>query len=878
MTTFTISSNTNIDACAGGTGGHVYNISNAAVLTIDQDSRAGLNGTTANSIERIVTASTGGTTLIEARYVRLIPFTDGSGTIEAGATVDCGDATGKVIAIYTSKTAAPALTGASGWIKVKAWNSVAYPTSGTFTKGGFTFTISGADIVGWIEVLAEEGTTAAPGCEYTGAYLPGVGHDYGFEALGEWFELGTTSGESNQTFQIPTNGQLCYIPGIFIEKTSGVGDFEFYANVADATDIATDIRAKVCWVPNTGLARLGNNGSTAAGYTPSANLRVVVGNIITSHCTAAARTANVIPNATTTTRFAIGSTSYGTSISVKYRINKASVGWRLYWYNAQPGSEMSYSGVFDSMSIISGNNLSLDHVGVGLSANLNQIAFDLAGFSSSTVSDCAFWSSAASGVAVIRLIGCRDLVFNRVKASSARNFTVSYNSSFSIGGSLRISLNYCHCVSSGALAIATGAADVTAVGTQYVDKISGTTGTTGNVAVSIGAGSSGVKIDGLSFLGLTNVHPLGGIVSCATGVTDCIVCNIGSYASPLDFGSANSAQYFVTCPGGSATSQVRIFACYASNVRNSLANSFNDSYKQNTWSSGVQYALASRPLSSDSDWRGVCCAGTLGTVDNIPGTHFWDSHTSTTAGRYILLMHPASALSAPYVTFAPSATAFFNGSNGLFLKSVNDTCTWEDRVYRIGHTGFSGAPVMAGGTSSNYLIEYAIDLNDGVGWRDFEAASAVNLEARNASIDSARGFKIKVRITTTNANTSAITSLYFGTTSTTTTQAYQYKMYETPVTIHCVDAVTLLPVAGAVVWVEAGTGGEYSRFTEVGGGTSDANGDCVVVLKHDAAQQIEGTARKTSASPVYSQGVLQATIAPGVSQIIVVAMTREDQI
>jgi len=92
MTTFAIATNTNIDACAGGTGGHTYNLSNGAALTIDQDSRAGLNGTSANTIERVTVAATGGSWLLDGRYVRLVPFASGSGSAVAGETVTCGSA------------------------------------------------------------------------------------------------------------------------------------------------------------------------------------------------------------------------------------------------------------------------------------------------------------------------------------------------------------------------------------------------------------------------------------------------------------------------------------------------------------------------------------------------------------------------------------------------------------------------------------------------------------------------------------------------------------------------------------------------------------------------------------------------------------------
>lgn len=870
MTTFTISSDTNIDACAGGTGGHVYNLSNAAVLTIDQDSRAGLNGTTSNSIERIVTASTGGTTRFDGRYVRLIPFTNGSGTITAGATVDCGSATGKVIAVYTSLTDAPALTGASGWIKIKAWNSVAYPTSGTFTKGGFTFDITGPDIVGWIEVLAVEGTTAEPGLAYTGAYIGG------FEMLGEWFELGTTSGTSNQTFQIPTNGQACYIPGVFIEETVGAGDFEFYANVADATDIATDMRGKVCWIPSTGLVRLGNNGTTTAGYTPGAGRRVVIGNIITSHCTAAARTANVIPNATLANRFQIGAT-YAT-VPVRYLINKSNLTWYLVAENAA-SVVLTNSTYSDSFTLV--NSLSpfqLVNVGCGISQNANYQAISIEGcVVGGTVTRARMWSAQATAdskrmasAVNSSAVGLTDTVF-----AFARNVAANYVISLRVSNCTNLHGDGVWCI--GGCVRAEYSLNTKIDNLRYCSCVSGSTVSTYVQQSVVAYGSKATIVNGVDFTDAINVHPYTCIFSVESGSSDSVLSNIGEYAAPLSLGSANQSGYLMIAGGArSACSGAKVVNCYVTNSRSGFMSDRIEMFRTNVWSSGDDYGQSARPQCNESDWRGVKCAGTLGTADSYFGLHFWDAFTSETAGRLILLAHPASAASAPYVTFTTSTTAYFNGANGLILKAVDDTCTWEDKVYRIGHTGFSGAPVMAGGTASNYRIEYDIDLNDGVGWRGFETASAVNLEARNASIDAARGFKIKVRITTTNANTSAITSLYFATTSTTTTQAYQYKMHETPVTFHAIDATTLGNVAGAWVYVDAGAGGEYVAGTEIGRGQTDANGLCTIVVKHDAAQIISGVVRKSSATPFYNQGVLQASVTPGEAQTIVTALTRED--
>lgn len=135
MATFNVTTAQNIDELAGKTGGDVFNI-NGGVLTIDQHSRFGLNNgnasaTTATSMGNItISATLGGTVNIDGRYVRLIPYDGGSGTLPAlNSLVTQGGASGKLVCVYSSLTAAPVTTGtipATGWIMIKQWNETPY--------------------------------------------------------------------------------------------------------------------------------------------------------------------------------------------------------------------------------------------------------------------------------------------------------------------------------------------------------------------------------------------------------------------------------------------------------------------------------------------------------------------------------------------------------------------------------------------------------------------------------------------------------------------------------------------------------------------------------------------------------------------------------
>jgi hypothetical protein len=241
MTAYTLTKNTTLRdlTVAGGysarSGGDSITNTNGWSLTIDQDSQYGhgspaIGATTSGSLGSITqTAASGGDIIVDSRYVRLIPFNTGSGTLTIdGSTQTIGSATCIVIGIYTAMNVAPATTGASGWLKVTAWNSVAFPTSGAFTKSGFTFTITGASVPGWIEIVGDDAATMT---------LNRLGK---FQVLGAYYEIGTTDGNRATTYQIPNNGKQLYVPAIQVQGAAwSITGATWSAGVATFTTSAT---------------------------------------------------------------------------------------------------------------------------------------------------------------------------------------------------------------------------------------------------------------------------------------------------------------------------------------------------------------------------------------------------------------------------------------------------------------------------------------------------------------------------------------------------------------------------------------------------------------------------------------------------------------
>ena len=156
MTAFTLAANATLrdvgnagiwGVATARSGGDTVD-TNGFKLTLDQDSRYGLSGTTSTTWGNLtINAAKGGEIHIDGTKVWMIPFTGGSGTLTLGTQITIGGVTCNTIGIYTALTAAPSTTGASGWLKVtNASGTPGAISSGTYA--GFTLTANGAAVRG----------------------------------------------------------------------------------------------------------------------------------------------------------------------------------------------------------------------------------------------------------------------------------------------------------------------------------------------------------------------------------------------------------------------------------------------------------------------------------------------------------------------------------------------------------------------------------------------------------------------------------------------------------------------------------------------------------------------------------------------------------
>jgi hypothetical protein len=261
--------------------------------------------------------------------------------------------------------------------------------------------------------------------------------------------------------------------------------------------------------------------------------------------------------------------------------------------------------------------------------------------------------------------------------------------------------------------------------------------------------------------------------------------------------------------------------------------------------------------------KGIGGTPALTAATSIYGTHFIDCHTSTTAGRLVFLMNETTSLTASQVTL--SGGAAFTSTGGLYMPTIGQIAIFEIPYYIIGHTAFqNSALVMAGGTATNYTYRYQIDKNDGNGfssWSAVKTATTLGTALNGETLDASLGFKLKLEITTGTTNTTAITSAYLLTSSTTTTQAYQYPLEIVTVKITAKDAADFSVIENARIYLEADTGGDLPVGTVIMNTLTNASGiaqDTGFAFTNN--QPVIGRSRRGTTPPLYKTSPLSGTI------------------
>lgn len=818
-------------------GGDTYAL-NGKTLTIDQDTRYGLSGATTYSLGTItVSATLGGTINIDGRYVRLIPYNTGSGTITAGTLITVGSATAKVIGLYSAINTAPVLTGvATGWIKVTEWNGVAFPTSGTYTQAGFTFTVTGADKAGWIEVVGDEASTI------TANRLGAV------NITGEWFEVGTTTGTTTSTYQLPTNGSVQYYPAVWVETGTATGVYEPYpcaGSLVAAASTATDaVRGKVCWATTAGVLRLGHDGTNVVGYCPPAGRNIRIPNILTANCTTAARATNALPNATLATRYDFTTTGGGV-----INIDKA----LLTWY---PSFAQAYSvsltdvGIAEQLSMSEiAAPMTLTRVAVGQCAAQAQYGLLMSlCFAGGTFDNC-IWTSAslaASGRYTKSITDISDFTFNNEKDYS---FVIRGNATTGAANITRaIDCTWNNLQMGLGQYLLTTCNGLTFNNTVYHDCIT-TTATANPMSVwACASNTLNCKFDGLTFGGLTNVQPYTAILSVnAAGCANIKLRNIGtSPSSQLSLGATNATGTVCALATGAAAQDIKLQRIFTSLTRTNLYSGDNSSTRITVENCMGDYADVPVNAMLNVLCRGVGATPTYAGQVSVYGSHWFDHFTSTTVGRIAVLMNETTSLTSSQVSL--SGGAAFTSAGGLYMPTVGMTATFTMPYFSLGHTGFANsALVMAGGTATNYTYAYQIDTGSGFSaWSAELTATALGTALNGVgAINPATGVKLKLRITTGTTNATAITSVYVITSSSAAAQANYY-----PLDTNTLSLTGLIPGSDVVIL----TSGTNTVINDV-----DANSGDSYSWIYSGAQTVDVGVIKAGCVPLYIRNLSLTT-------------------
>jgi hypothetical protein len=742
-----------------------YAISNGTTLRINTDSYWCANHSTAfGSLDTVTYSGVGGRVLADPTAIRVLAYTGGGGTVPAiGASITQGGVTGVLLGVWSGWQAEPTAVGAAmpatGYIKFKS------VTGGAFAAGalaGITATAAEASRQGWMEIRGADTATIT---------VPRIGK---FETVGAWFELGTTNGARNQVIPCPTTATVAGVfPAVWIETSAGSGVYERFVgagSIVAASTIPTDARGKIVW-QTTGGIRIGFDGTNNVGYLPPTGCKVRIPATIFTCCTrtAAGSGLRVLPNATLATRQEFVTTSAGDIVLD---------GCVMQWYcNFQQAfrADVTNSAISDSLVLQeTASPLNVDNIAVApTQAQLNFALNMVSNFGGGVVQNVALtrFSLAASGAYVNTCNYNKGVAFSNVKSQTLLNRANATTGTWT--ATQNVDCTWTNCTDIGGRAIHVGAQRPIYTNRHYADVFSGTTGT-GNphYALDFSTGCVGAKVDGVDFLGLTNVHPYSGIVNFGA-CYDWKVRNIGDELAVLNMGSANASGVIVN--GGGNNDKGRIQRCYASNTRLgpwAFLNSDNDIVIENV---AGDYADTSVIASLNTIAKGVRLTGATTGQTSVYGTHWKDSYTSATVGKIEIICNEPTTASAAQCSIT-SGTPQFNSVGQLSMTVVGQQVTWEMPHFAIGHTALANlAPTLTGTNTGNLTYEFQYDKGAGYNgtWLTLNAA---NLTGAGA-ITPATGVRLKVRATCATANAgNLLTNIAIPTVTTATDQNLQYPL------------------------------------------------------------------------------------------------------
>jgi hypothetical protein len=809
MTTYAITTTQNITDLTAKTGGDTYNI-NGGTLIIDTDTRWAKNASTTSVIGAVnVSATLGGSFVIDAQGVRVVRFDSGTGLVPAGGTTITQGATSCelmcVMSDYTGGTVYAAGTAlpSSGWLKVKGLT--AGITAATAFTSGISAQASSVDQAGWIIVVGQDLGTFN---------IPRLGS---MTVSGTWFEVGLTNGTRGQTIQLPffTAETGIWYPGVEVETSVGSGVYEFWPNAGarfTSVNCSSDTRARFVTISTTGIVKFGEGfDASLCGDLPVAGCRVRIPNIITQNAAAATRTVNSEPSRTAGNRFEAVFTSAG-----QLTLSCCTGAW--YWNIAQ-----AYSLSLDNLHTC--DQVLVQEIATPVS--INGLHSGLSTSSTSFASNALVFQQNYNGGTVTNMSWLRSDM-GATSAYSAQLVNLYGNWYFENlrGGALGVAagvagalfVNTCDDVTINGLKTFTKRVLISACNRvsvnnfEYADNVVGTTPTTiANRAIEILGQSADVSVTDIkNWVGAVNVHPYMGWVMCNTAkrvkVRFC-----GTPANPLNCGTVNLTGYLFDDAGNN--DDIKFQRCWTTGLRSGLFSGTNTTFRfigESCYTTDASKTVGPQQLYSKVHGNRFNGGGVPSSFIGVYGTTMWDGFTGDTTARAALIF--CESINGEYQIL--SGTPAFTAQGALAMRTLGDQiqATWP--WYIKGWTGLTSM-ALTGVNTTNHTVEY--DLDKGAGFSGtFKVLSNANL-ALETGIDPVIGFKPRIRITTTVSNTTnRLDSLRFdGTTTLELQNTAFYPLDQATVT------VTGLPI-GTQVAVFAGVPTEGALPAATGLSTSSS--------------------------------------------------------
>lgn len=809
MANQTVSVDRNFDDAAinGLLNGDDITIDTNARLTINSDVRWGQQAAVIGNIT--ISSTTGGKCTVDGTQVWWIPFDASSGNVPSLGTAGTDNCTGSVagtgefLGIWTALGVAPSAAGGAmpgtGYLKLRKVTNAFADNEVITLPGGATVTVNSTTggQRGWLHIVGEEAQTIN---------VPRLGQ---YESLGDWFELGTTNGLDDQTFQYFVADQC---PALQVETGVGTGIYEWWVCAGTTRwaqanlRVATDARGKLFGCSTAGVITFATRVGNDSGFKPVSGCKVRVPNIHYSSSTSADWTAN-LRNTTLGTRWDFTTTSAGDIELIKSNFN-------AYVSLTQPYAVIiTDCGFLDQVLVAEcATEPVLTRAAVGLSAAVDTNPISVSScFSGVTLDDCtAIRYESETGDTGSSITDCDSVLVNGGKYMTFGDNTAATLARGATGtGALTLTRvtnsELTNVTVLGASIRIVSCSNITVTSPIFGHQVEEQTANSTNPvsAVDISAASSNVVVDGYggNFGGIVNIHPYNAIVAIAQSY-NCVVQNIGTAASPYNCGSANACAGIAALGGGN--NGIKIRRCYCDNARSGGVTDTNSDINCqyiNVWGDGADTGLVINSLNNIA--KGLRSTNPTTGATAVYGSHFYDTFTSTTAARLVFLGNEPSSVSGTKLQ-TTAGTPKYTSTGQILLTALNDAVVWEMDYFCLGWTALNNAtPTFTGTNSANHTIEYQIDT--GSGWSSWKSATGANLSGE--TISATRGFKLKLRATCNAASTTnAIINIRISGTTTSTAQREQYPLQTVPVTVTTLDAADSTDIASARVLLKAASG------------------------------------------------------------------------